>query len=431
MKIDSDTYSWAAPVRVYVDSPYFETGLKYAFDSLDSENQKRWPLSSWYLGKGIDIEKFLTFVKRAGAIDELQNIYVESSCSSNPAWGYLLTATGGRAGNSINRDFALTVQAAELQKANSIDASLMLWNSLCALDSRRISVFKACYQLTEKGGPKYADSQLVYSLKQRAWIPQADGSFVKPEDANSDLLPKVFRYDPKLKWLQIVGFGSEIKRRELETAERAAQREEFGFETEEDLELAHEFTKLSREERRQFIQSLRHEKSSVELPIRTSRNPDMRGQRVADFAKNSPIKSAEVKPRSVQIGVNEAKVEAKLYLRDQYTNDSEQMVCQICQDELPFKLENGSYYFEAVEVLPKYEKRIREAYLALCPNHAAAYQYANSSQNEMLDLIETAFGCEVEVLLGGRVESVYFTEQHLADLKAALSAQTVENFPQD
>ncbi len=150
------------------------------------------------------------------------------------------------------------------------------------------------------------------------------------------------------------------------------------------------------------------------------RNPDLRRKRVDDEAKNTPAKQSEVRERSVQLGVAEAKAAAKTYLFDQYTNSQGKMVCQVCKGEMPFKLPTGEYYFEAVEVLADSPKRFREAYLALCPNHAAAYQYANAQRNQMQELVATVTGNEIALALGGEVTSAYFTQMHLADVKACL-----------
>jgi hypothetical protein len=161
----------------------------------------------------------------------------------------------------------------------------------------------------------------------------------------------------------------------------------------------------------------------VELPERPIRNPELRKGRVARTAAETPDKETEIKRRSVQLGASEAKQQAKLYLQDQYTNTQGQMICQACRRELPFKLPNGAYYFEAVEIVRDADKRYREGYLALCPNHAAAYMYANAQSDEMSDVIATAVGAEVEVTLGGTETLLYFTETHLADARACLSSE--------
>ena len=167
---------------------------------------------------------------------------------------------------------------------------------------------------------------------------------------------------------------------------------------------------------------------SCELPERPLRNSDVRSTRIGEQARATPEKTAVVKPRSVQVGVEAARQEAKLYLKDQYTNTNGQMICQACKDELPFKLLNGAYYFEAVEIVHDSPKRFREGFLALCPNHAAAYRHANAQSNSMVDVIATATGNEVELLLGNIETTLYFTQTHLADSKVCLDSMGDEDF---
>ncbi|MEO8647271.1 hypothetical protein, partial [Pseudomonas sp.] len=159
---------------------------------------------------------------------------------------------------------------------------------------------------------------------------------------------------------------------------------------------------------------------------RQVRNSELRQQRVGDEAAKTPVKTSEQRQRSVQLGVAEAKAAAKIYLADQYTNSNGQMVCQACKGELPFKLPTGAYYFEAVEIVANAPKRYREAYLALCPNHAAAYLYANGQRNSMYDLVDAAVSNEMEIALGGDVTTLYFTHMHLADAKTCLNSDRSE-----
>jgi hypothetical protein len=250
---------------------------------------------------------------------------------------------------------------------------------------------EARYQLTDYGGPHVSKSHLVCQLTELAWVPQADGSFVKPCDASASKMPKGFTVNTGCKWMQAVGFGVEDQKREIDTAARAAQRKQLGFDTEEELKEAQDFVKLPKRERELLMASIRKsEPESCELPERPLRNSDVRSARVGEQARATPEKTSVVKPRSVQVGVETARQEAKLYLKDQYTNTNGQMICQACKDELPFKLPNGSYYFEAVEIVREAPKRFREGFLALCPNHAAAYQHANAQVNSMFDVIATA-----------------------------------------
>jgi len=254
------------------------------------------------------------------------------------------------------------------------------------------------------------------------WVPQTDGTFVKPRDALVSRLPDGFRYDAGYKWLAALQFGIEEKKKTIESAARAEKRVELGFQSEDELMRAHAFLRLPQEEQQRILEASQRRKELIELPVRPVRNVELRQKRVGEEAMATPGKASVIRERSVQLGVSEAKAEARLYLADQYTNSHGVMICQVCQNALPFRLPNGSYYFEAVEVLADSPKRFRETYLALCPNHAAAFRHANAQRSEMQDLVVTAAGSEIEIGLGGELMTIYFTEMHLADVKACLAS---------
>jgi hypothetical protein len=250
-----------------------------------------------------------------------------------------------------------------------------------------------------------------------------DGEFVRPRAATQAKLHKGFAVDAAFKWLEYVEFGSEEKKKAVDTAARAQRRAEIGFESEEALQRALAFSRLPEDEQERML-----EKASlfpmepVELPERHVSNLDMRQKRVRERARETPDKETVVKQRSVAVGYEATKAEAKLYLVEQYTNSNQQMICQACKGELPFKLPTGAYFFEAVEIIADGPKRYRETFLALCPNHAAAYQYANAQRNVMQELVATASGNEIDLALGGVETTLYFTQMHLADVKACLAS---------
>ena len=414
---------WATSRHVYIDEPYQKTNLRFVYGSGDS-GWRCWSLSAWYSSCEIPLEKIVQFAAWAGCKTEFDNLANEAGCRSNPDWSYLSAAPGQRWGkNSLSRDFALSPKGEFLLKAQRMEASLLIWNALCNSESGRPSILQACYQLTEKGGPRYADSQLVHSLREHAWVPQTDGSFVKPSVAQVDRLPGGFRYDSRYKWLAALHFGAEEKKKATDYAARAVKREELGFQSDEELERAQAFAKLPEDEQRRFWNERQHRKEPTELPERPVRNVALRQTRVGEEAKATPGKQSVLRERSVQLGTGDAKAETKRYLVDQYTNSHDEMICQVCKNELPFRLVDGSYYFEAVEVLLDSPKRFREAYLALCPNHAAAFRYANSQRNQMRDIVVNTSESEneIEVELGGELMTIYFTATHLADVQACLA----------
>lgn len=428
-KVASLATKWASAGRVFLDEPYGRTGLHILYELTTDQKVKRWPLDSWYGGCGIPVERIIKFAEALGCQSEFDRLTVVASCAKNPNWGAILSkAPGERAGNVVNRDFALAPEAELLLRSKAPSAVQLVWKALCRSESLRPSVLQAVYQFTDRGGPRSSLSQLVYVLREIAWVPQTDGTFVKPRLAIARQLPEGLTVDAGYKWMEAVEFGADEKRRSAETGVRAEHRKELGFESEDELARALEFKSLPKDEQERILAEAKQRRvEPIELPQRPVRNPELRRERVGADVQATPEKTAAARERSVQIGVNEAKVEAKAYLRDQYTNTNGQMICQACKDELPFKLATGAYYFEAVELIENSQKRYRATYLALCPNHAAAFQYANAQRNSMTEVIATAVSTEVEIALGGRETTIYFTQTHLADVKACLSEEDGED----
>jgi|JI10StandDraft_1071094.scaffolds.fasta_scaffold06698_2 hypothetical protein len=422
-QIDSPKFGWGTEQDVYIDTPYLRTGLKVLYDSAEDQDDRCWPLSSWYLTCGIPADKVAHFAELVGCKREFDNLYEMTGCQSNPRWSYLSQAPGMQYGTYVNLDYALTAEALKLLHSRQVAASQLVWSSLCRVESRNPAVLLARFQRTQRGGPHYAHSQLVCFLRDLAWVPLIDGEFVRPRAATQAKLHKGFAVDAAFKWLEYVEFGSEEKKKAVDTAARAQRRAEIGFESEEALQRALAFSRLPEDEQERML-----EKASlfpmepVELPERHVSNLDMRQKRVRERARETPDKETVVKQRSVAVGYEATKAEAKLYLVEQYTNSNQQMICQACKGELPFKLPTGAYFFEAVEIIADGPKRYRETFLALCPNHAAAYQYANAQRNVMQELVATASGNEIDLALGGVETTLYFTQMHLADVKACLAS---------
>ncbi|NMF98955.1 hypothetical protein GPA27_16370 [Aromatoleum toluolicum] len=420
-RIDSPEFGWGKASDVYLDSPYLPTGLAHFYASAKKQSECRWPLDPWYLSCGIPAEKIARFAALCGCESEFKGLFVQCQCNGNPKKSYLYQAPGQRAGNYIDRDYAITAQALRMLQSKQIAASLLVWS---AMRRAGASVLRARFQWNDRGGSHFADSQLICTLKDLEWVPLSDGSFVRPREATQRLLHKGFAVDTGDTWLERVEFGAEERRRATETTARAKQRAEFGFSTEEALQRALAFARLPEAEQERFLANAhKPEEDEFELPERSVRNAEQRAERVSEQAKQTPDKTSVVIQRSVQLGTEAAKTEAKIYLADQYTNTNGQMICQVCKGALPFKLPNGSYYFEAVELIPNLPKRFRETYLSLCPNHAAAYQYANAQRDSLQELVLTANDSEIEIVLGGVEATIYFTQMHLADAKACLEAE--------
>jgi len=121
------------------------------------------------------------------------------------------------------------------------------------------------------------------------------------------------------------------------------------------------------------------------------------------------------------------KQEAGQYLQEQYTNSDGEMICQVCKAPLPFKLDDGSYYFEKVEFLKEFKRRYRQNYLALCPNHCAMFQYANGTRELMKGMFCSMGNQQLEVILAQSDATIYFTKTHIADLRTLIQVEDKEN----
>jgi hypothetical protein len=175
------------------------------------------------------------------------------------------------------------------------------------------------------------------------------------------------------------------------------------------------------EQERFFAERERAAKAAA--PDRDLANPQRRAQSVAEQAEDAPDKESEIRSRSVSVGREDVKVEAEQYLRQHYRNADGEMTWQICKGPLPFRLDDGSDFFETVEHLPELRKRHFQNYLALCPNHSAMYRHANASKGTMLDLVINHSGNELEVVLAQQDMTIYLSKIPVIDIKAVLETE--------
>lgn len=167
-------------------------------------------------------------------------------------------------------------------------------------------------------------------------------------------------------------------------------------------------------------------KQDRRLPENEPRHPKRRAERVAQQAADAPGRITEKRLRSISIGKDDVKEKADQYLRAQYTQDDE-MICQVCKAPLPFKLDDGSFYYEAVPFIAGLKRQHYQNYLALCPNHSAMFQFANGSRDLLGGMFGRMLGNELEVVLGQADATIYFTKTHIADLQEVLKVESAES----
>ena len=407
---------WSRPDGVYLDAPWLDTGLEAYFGPL-GPRAGRDALSDSY--KSFDMpDQFVRFAETSGVAVRLE--IRETRCHGNPRAGYLHSAPGYTfTQTGTDRDFVIPELNGLLDNP-TVPLSRLVWNTLRRRsDDERI--LRACYRHNQSNEPHFADSQLVHQLRESTWIPQGNGTFVRPAEASTDLLPEGFAIDSGWPWLAAIRFGAETEERARQHRKALEMATELGFSDEAALADAKRFAVLDPAARQRILAE--HE-SSIDLPRRAPRDRRRRAESVREAARKAPERTTEIRSRSVSVDRDAIKRERSIpYLRDLYTNPDGVTICQMCKDRLPFQLADGEYFLEAVEFLPGMEKRHHQNYLALCPNHAAMYMHANPSRDEMTDRFLAMDGSELELTLADRSVTIYFTDTHIADLRVLLEVE--------
>ena len=169
-------------------------------------------------------------------------------------------------------------------------------------------------------------------------------------------------------------------------------------------------------------------RSRPTFPVRQVPDPDRRRTQLDVELENLPAREREQRVRSVQ--VNTATEYTRVWLKAMYTNDDDQMVCQVCQKEMPFKKRDGKYYFEAVEALTyQHFSTAHEAqFLALCPECAARYQVFikkdEDTMQEMINQLMVSDKLQIPLQLGELNVNLRFVETHWRDIKQILGTSS-------
>ena len=200
--------------------------------------------------------------------------------------------------------------------------------------------------------------------------------------------------------------------------------EESGM-SEEAFNLAKQISESPTEVQERIASILQEEtKKPPQFPQRSSGDPERRQRKLAEQIRETPEK--EYKPRTRSTRITEATEYTRAWLKENYTNHSDLMICQVCHEEMPFKKRNGEYYFEAVEALSKdHFLREHEAqFLSLCPLCAARYkEFVKRDENAMQNVKEKLVNSdnpEVTLHLGDYDARIRFVETHWEDIRTIL-----------
>ena len=298
-------------------------------------------------------------------------------------------------------------------------AVLILWNYLkehLELDSW---FFRGRYHwFYYSGHSKSFDSQMLSCLRNTKWIPTRDGSMERPGDISTDQLLDDFQGAEKL--IDALGINQGVGWRASSEDDKQREHANMLGVSLEDIK----FLKMHPDEFAQLKAEIASRNNRPTFPKRTVTNPERRQERITDQLSESPKKEYEERERSVR--TTRGAIDPSLWLREQYTNDDGQMVCQICKKEMPFRKRNGEHYFEAVETFSHdYLPMEHEAqFLALCPLCAAMYkELVKKDEAAMADLRKALLemdSLEAPLRLGDLETTIQFVETHRYDVKTIL-----------
>jgi hypothetical protein len=411
---------WRMPREIFLDDPYLSTGLRLYYQELGNEIPSE--LTKHYALSAISSDQLARFAQLIGAQCKL-NIQRQSAFE-HPAKKDLVSdyyRSTRTSDNEINEDWVL-IGLCDVLRKPSLDISLLVWRTLTNADPK---VLKARYRPNAKFEPKEQPSSLVLTLQQYAWVPQVDGGFVLPSQARAALLPPGFPFDSGGAWLNAIHFGEDEQKVTAEYQEREVAEKKLGFPDADSLARAQKIASLPKEDQdriQEFVLELERRRETM-FPEHEPRNPDRRDKKVRELAGNAPERVFQQRIRSVSVGREEVKSEAEQYLRSQYTNCDGDLVCQICKEPMPFRLDDGSYFFVMVELVTSLDRHHFQNYAALCPNHAAIFLYANGSKDTIRDLILQAKSTEVNIVLAQKSMTICFTNTHIADLRSILRVE--------
>ena len=416
---DEGKLYWLKPENLCVDVPYIETGLAEL-----TSIHKKYVLWNGYSEKLI--EGFTDFIKAIGVMNGLDVSKADIHANPNKVeWlkaGYEFakeTHTG------IYIDYSIDSLESYL-KVGSVAASRLIWQAIIRADR---SVIKAKYRPNQAYLTQEGDSQLVHHLTSFAWVPDKNGDFHKPQDITRDELPTDYPYDDRNGLLTAISFSEQAIKRCDEYVSQNHHAQCMGFVSAEEAEKMAKLAQLIRERGQspdrlleQFMPS--SEEKHPSFPSRPVVNSERRAERLTEQLSDIAEKDYEERKRNVRI--TRDTIDPAQWLRNQYTNESGQMVCQICKNAMPFKKRDGEYYFEAVEGLSRhhffYEHEAQ--FLALCPLCAAKYKEFVKSDEEVMELLKqqlvSAVDFDVPLMLGDVTTSIRFVETHFHDLKAII-----------
>jgi hypothetical protein len=330
------------PSHILIDKPWEKTYLQ-----LISGDNNRFLLNDFYSEKLTKKEKiiFTTFLKDIGC-------HFILPIEKKKAWYHRFYSSKLKTGNEkesplcISEDFDMEDSTKDRFKTGNIDFSLLIWNRMSSFKNDA-KEFKARYCAHNNSILKTDDSSLIYTLREKTWIPDKDGVFHKPADILKDELHEKFKYNDENGWLTKIEFGKNKNQNseELKKADETLKNNlGYRYKTIEKWKKngysEDEIDKLIEEDRKKKEKpdSIPNLKQSIEKhtrniqPTNEKPNPDIitneqsyRDKAQRNLTQNIEKSRRENRTYNTSIKVKVGKDETRQFLKEQYKG-----YCQIC-----------------------------------------------------------------------------------------------------
>ena len=293
------------------------------------------------------------------------------------------------------------------------EKSAFIWNEIAIPNADWIkgSVEKATRQdYSNRSSVERVSNAFGLLLIDKAWLPDLDGNFRKPSELTLNQLPDSFTRGERL----ANQLGMQSNRDDMSSLIRRLAN--ITGRTPEELQALLFLPEPQ-------LAPTPTQPSFPESPVR---DPERRANLVLADLDEAPDQEYEKRMRSVRTSRDPNS--AKTYLKESYTNEADQLVCQICHEEMPFRNRDGEYYFDAVEVLKDYfTKEYAAQFLALCPKCSPQYKEFIKRVPEAMEelknllMVPNSSNFSVPLKLGNRQRMLRFVERHWRDIQAVLA----------
>ena len=452
-----------SPNEIYLTERYGSKikNIELFFESLNNRTINQ--ISEKYLEliEEDEFDCFITFINNFGCKNSIDIIQTE--CIDNRYWEKIYRdSLGYRSGNSISTDIDFNIEGLKGFLANpTLEKFEFVWSffqntrSIKKINSyRERSVLNCYYCKAQQYDLKEFSSELRNILVESKWVAQeVNGSiqFVTPKRAYISRLPKYYQQQYEKQeynlqnWLSSIEFGKEEKENEAEYQHKVEELSKisesvgFSLDTLSELAQAQKEGLLVEDDIRGLIDSKRKAKLNKDEFNSNNSQDDVDEERISEKAKENYDDADDIetekKERRVRTSNSGIKESARSKLRNRYTNTlNGNMICQICQNSMPFKDKSDNDYFVARQLFSSkiFEKEMDENYIALCPVCDAKFKvYMAQDEEKQKELKQVVIEAKAEQMeydiLLDEDNTIHFNKQHIISLYSCLSGEKLES----